>query len=78
MRKMGPIAETHPCVGTLCAVCTVPIKAGDFVTLFSRGPDPDDDEEAEKTAAGRPYIAVASLIHWDCMPDLGRTALEER
>lgn len=66
MRKFGPKSADHPSIGEPCPACKVPFKEGDFTTLVAFGPG-DDPEEREKMLAGRPYNAVASEVHWDCV-----------
>jgi hypothetical protein len=67
MKKIGPLAADHPVItgGTMCAACSQPIVAGDYVTLISLGPG-DNEDERIKAREGRPYNAVAITIHWLC------------
>lgn len=63
--KMGPLDPSHPAIGKQCEACTENLKAGDYVTLVSVGPG-DDPEEQEKARAGRPFNAVAVIVHAAC------------
>ena len=65
MRKFGPLAGDHPCVGQVCPACSVPFKEGDALTLVSLGPGSDPDER-HKARVGRPYNAIAQPVHWAC------------
>ena len=65
MRKFPPLAADHPAVGQVCPACRKAIEAGDETTLIALGPG-DDPEEQARARAGRPYTAVAALVHWDC------------
>lgn len=65
LRKYDPLPADHPGVGQTCMLCNKFIQAGDVTTLLPTGPA--DDEEAEKMRAGRTYIAIAALVHWDCL-----------
>jgi hypothetical protein len=66
-RKMGPLTADHPLLDgpEVCPPCHQPFVAGDYVTLIPLGPG-DDPEERAKAAVGRPYNAVASVVHWAC------------
>lgn len=64
-RKFGPLAAGHPIDGQPCPACHKPFKAGDYGTLIALGPG-DDPEAQERARAGRPYNAVAALVHWTC------------
>jgi len=66
LRKMGPLAADHPLLkGDCCAACQVFFKEGDYFTLVPLGPG-DDEDERRRAREGRPYNAVAAVIHWDC------------
>lgn len=65
MRKMGPLPAGNPSVGEPCPACKIVFATGDYVTLVELGPG-DDPEEQEKARRGRPYNAVASIVHWSC------------
>ena len=63
---MGPLAADHPLLrGGHCKACDVFFKEGDYVTLVALGPG-DDEENRAKARAGRPYTAVAAVVHWAC------------
>lgn len=67
IRKMGPLKDDHPMVieERPCAACNVPLQSGDAVTIIALGPG-DDDEERKRMREGRPYNAVADVVHWAC------------
>lgn len=61
----GPMAPDHPAIGRPCAYCKMPFKPGDMTTLIALGPG-DDPEAQRKAREGRPYKAVAELVHAAC------------
>jgi hypothetical protein len=63
-RMMGPLSEDHPCVGRECWACGVAFAVCDLVTLVATGPADEDDRA--RMEAGRPYTAIAEVVHWDC------------
>ena len=65
LQRWGPLAADHPALQGQCTACKVPFQAGDYVTSIPLGPG-DDEEERAKARAGRPYNAVAELVHWAC------------
>ena len=65
MRKFAPLNKSHPLVGgATCPYCNSVFITGDIVCL--QGDAPADQEEAEKKAVGRPYIAKAVPVHASC------------
>ena len=65
MRKFEPLTADHPSVGTECAACKAPFVEGDATCLIALGPG-DGEEERRRAREGRPYNAVAALVHWAC------------
>lgn len=65
LHKKGPLAADHPILGRPCPACQQPLQAGDYVALIAFGPG-TNPEEQEKARAGRPYNAVAGVVHWSC------------
>lgn len=65
-RPFGPLLATHPLVrdAKVCPICNRAFQVGEVPTLIPLGPD--DAEEIEKAAQGRPYVAVCAPAHWDC------------
>ena len=63
-RKMVLQKDGFP-KGDECRACHKAFQIGDEVVLCMLGPG-DDKEERTKRDAGRPYAAVAIVIHWDC------------
>ena len=63
-RKFEPLSEDHPATGELCGFCGIIMKTGDVPSLHPEAPA--DEEEAGKARQGRPYIAICSIVHWDC------------
>lgn len=64
-RSFGPMAGDHPIVGAPCPACDEPIVEGDMTTLVPLGPG-DSDEARQKARTGRPYNAVAIVVHYAC------------
>lgn len=62
---MGPLAPDHPAINDQCPGCHIPFRAGDYVTLVPIGPG-DDLEERAKARSGKPYNAIAQVVHWGC------------
>lgn len=69
-RKFGPMSKDAPAIGKPCIICEAPFKEGDYTTLASLGPDPDDKEEVRKYLLGKPFDAIAEEIHWICQGEL--------
>jgi hypothetical protein len=65
LRLFGPMPESHPSIGDLCGACKQPFKVGCFTTLIALGPG-DDEGAQERAREGRPYNAVAILVHFSC------------
>ena len=63
-RTYGPKKLDHPSIGIICPMCNSPFVEGDYTTL--QGMRPSNEEEAEKAAKGRPYMAEAVEIHAKC------------
>jgi hypothetical protein len=64
MRKFPPLMEGHWLVKETCPICTKRFSVGDETTLVPLYPA--DEENQAKAIAGRPYTAVAKLVHWTC------------
>lgn len=66
-RKFAPLSVDHPLVVELtpCAACKVAFVAGDETTLVPLGPG-NNPEARQLAAEGRPYNAVAAVVHWTC------------
>ncbi len=64
-RRHGPLASDHPIVGSACPACSQPIVENDFTALVPLGPG-DGTEAREKARAGRPFNAVAAIVHYVC------------
>jgi hypothetical protein len=68
VRAYGPKFAGHPSVGMPCAVCHVPLAAGDWTTLMPLTPGFDPDEPAVPGLLSwrRPYNAWALEAHFAC------------
>jgi hypothetical protein len=65
LQKFGPKKAGHPSIGEECPACHRNFDEGDFTTLISLGPGNWMDER-RKARQGRPYSAVAVLVHYAC------------
>lgn len=63
-RKFGPLgAASLP--SKPCPACDEPFQEGQYVTLVPLGPG-SSEEGRQRAREGRPYNAVAVMVHWAC------------
>jgi hypothetical protein len=48
-----------------CAACGKDFVPGDWQALVALGPG-DSEEDRQRAREGRPYNAVAAVVHWQC------------
>ncbi|GAB6037169.1 hypothetical protein JCM15519_17280 [Fundidesulfovibrio butyratiphilus] len=66
--RIGP--KPHDAPNYECPVCQKKIVAGEYSTLVELFPA--DEEQNERKAQGRSYIAIMCEVHWDCVPEFAR------
>jgi hypothetical protein len=77
LRKFDGLKAGHPLLDPAkpgqheCAACKKQFRVGDETTLVTLGPG-DDPEQQERARAGRPYDAVAVVVHWSCATGIVR------
>lgn len=79
MRKFGPLPGDHPLLDPSspgqhdCPACHRRFREGDETTIVPLGPG-DDPDEQRRAREGRPYNAVAVVVHWACATGEAATA----
>lgn len=62
--RFGPQPDDHQ-IHVPCAACGKPFLKGCYTTLIPLGPGEDPEAQA-RCREGRPYNAVAAILHWEC------------
>jgi len=63
---MGPLAPTHPAIGTTCVLCAKPFQVEEFVAVVPLGPGLDREDRV-RCQLKLPYTGKGIVVHWDCV-----------
>jgi len=74
LKKFDPLKPDNPSVGEICPFCNKILEIGQCTSLVADAPA--NDEEKQKMENGRAYIAIAKIVHWDCVAEKRINQLE--